>query len=171
MLNSIITQLFINGDFVDSVSKDTFDTVNPADEKVLATVQRASSEDVDVAVEAATAAFKKWRDVSGPARRDLLLKLADLIEENQQYLAEVESQDNGKPVSTARDVDIGLAIKHFRYYAGWADKIHGKTIPAEDTSSIAMTLHEPVGVVGCIIPWNFPLLMFTWKVGKLLLSR
>lgn len=168
ILDSVSTQLFINNEFVDSVSGATFETIDPSTESVLATVQRANKDDVDVAVKAATNAFTTWRDVSGPDRRDLLLKLASLMEENQQFLAEWESKDNGKPVSIARDVDIALGIKHLRYFAGWADKIQGKTIPVEDVNSMAMTVHEPVGVVGCIIPWNFPILMMIWKLGPLL---
>lgn len=165
-LEKINTKLFINNEFINSLSNETFDTVNPATEEILATIQRATAEDVDKAVKAANDAFRMWRDVSGCLRRDLLLKFSDLIEINQQYLAEIESADNGKPVSIARDVDIKLAIKHVRYFAGWADKLPaGKVIQADNTSTIAMTFHEPIGVVGGIIPWNFPILMFIWKVG------
>jgi len=167
-LDSVITKLFINNELVDSESKQTFDTINPATEEVFAQVQRGDKADVDKAVNCAKAAFVKWRDVSGPARRDLILKYASLVEENQQFLAEIESKDNGKPVSIARDVDIGLAIKCLRYFAGWADKISGKTIPVENTASMAFTIHEPIGVVGAIIPWNFPLLMFVWKIAPIL---
>lgn len=168
MLNKkIITKHFINNEFVDSVSKQTFQTINPATEEVIASVQSGDEQDIDLAVKAARGAFTKWRDVSGPDRRDLLLKLADLLTQNQQYLAEVESLDSGKPISIARDVDIISAIKHLKYFAGWADKLPvGKTINAENTSTMAFTLHEPIGVVGCIIPWNFPILMFIWKIGK-----
>ena len=116
------TQHFINNEFVDSADGKTFDTINPATEKVLATVQSAGAKDVDNAVAAATKAFATWRDVSGPARRDMMLKLADLVEANKQQLAEWESLDNGKPVSVARDVDVFMTIQHLRYYAGWADK-------------------------------------------------
>ena len=168
-LDSIATKLFINNEFVDSESKQTFDTINPATEEVLAQVQRGDKADVDKAVNCAKAAFAKWRDVSGPARRDLMLKYASLVEENQQFLAEVESKDNGKPVSVARDADIALAIKCLKYFAGWADKIQGKSIPVENTASMAFTIHEPIGIVGGIIPWNFPILMFVWKVGKSIL--
>lgn len=167
-LTSIQTQHFINNEFVDSKSQQTFDSIDPSTEKVVAAVQRGDSQDIDLAVQAARKAFSTWRDVSGPARRDLLLKLADLLEENKQFVAEVESKDNGKPVSVARDVDIALGVKHLRYFAGWADKIQGKTISPENTGTVAMTFHEPVGVVGCIIPWNFPLLMMMWKIAPLL---
>lgn len=169
-LHNIITKLFINNKFVDSKSKQTFDTINPATEQVLASVQRANSHDVDAAVKAARNAFVKWRDVSGADRRDLLLKFANLIEENQQYLAEIESADNGKPISEARDGDIAEGIKCVKYFAGWADKLSGQTIPVENTASFCMTVHEPVGVVGAIIPWNFPIVLFLWKVPPIIAS-
>jgi len=164
-----ITQHFINNEFVNSIDGTTFETIDPSTEKVLAVVQRAKEADVNIAVQAARKAFLKWRDVSGPNRRDLILKLATLMEENAQALAEWESKDNGKPISVARDGDIYLAIQQLRYFAGWADKIQGKTIQTENNAEImAMTIHEPVGVVGCIIPWNFPITMMSWKLGPLL---
>jgi|UniRef100_A0A6T1ZL54 aldehyde dehydrogenase (NAD+) len=163
------TQHFINNEWVNSVNGGTLDTINPATEEVLATVQAADKADVDIAVAAAKKAFFSWRDVPGPKRRDLLLKLADLIDENKQELAEWESKDNGKPVSVARDVDVTLAAEHFRYFAGWADKgMQGKTIPVTNTNSFAMTVHEPIGIVGCIIPWNFPIVMLAWKWAPLI---
>jgi len=168
-MDGLFTQHFINNEWVNSEDGLTFDTINPATEEKIATVQAASAADVDKAVAAAKSAFFTWRDVSGPERRDLLLRLADLVEQNKQALAEVESMDNGKPVHIARDVDIALAIAHFRYFAGWADKgMTGKTIPCSNVHSCLMTVHEPVGVVGCIIPWNFPILMLTWKWAPLL---
>ena len=165
-LDIIQTKLFINNEFVPAKGNRTFEAENPATEESIASVQRANSDDVDIAVSAAKTAFSTWRDVSGSDRRDLMLKFASLIEDNQQYLAEIESKDNGKPVSIARDVDIQLGIKCIRYFAGWADKIQGKTIPVENTNSMAFTIHEPVGVVAGIIPWNFPILMFIWKIGE-----
>lgn len=153
---------------MDSKSGETFDTIDPSNEKVLASVQRGNAEDIDIAVKAARNAFLKFRDVSGPDRRDLLLKLSDLMEENKQFLGEWESKDNGKPVSIARDIDVMLGIKHLRYFAGWADKIQGKTFQPENTSTMAMTIHEPIGVVGAIIPWNFPILMMIWKIAPLI---
>jgi aldehyde dehydrogenase (NAD+) len=163
------TQHYINGAWVDSIEPKTFATINPETEEKICDVQEAGPKDVDAAVTAARKAFKTWRDVPGTKRRDLMLKLADLLETHKQKLAEVESLDNGKPVSVARDVDIYLAVQHFRYYAGWADKgMQGKTIPCENTGHFAMTVHEPVGVVGCVIPWNFPILMLVWKWAPLL---
>ncbi len=142
---------------------------HPNLQQQITSVARGDKQDIDVAVQAAKDAFTKWRDTSGAERRDLLLNFANLMEENQQYLAEIESLDNGKPVSTARDVDIALAIKHYRYFAGWADKLPaGKIVQTENTSVMSMTVHEPIGVVGGIIPWNFPILMLTWKLAPLL---
>lgn len=164
------TQLFINNEWVDAKGKKTFETVNPVTEEVIATVQEASDEDVDDAVKAASEAFKTWRKSDGSVRRDLLLKLAALVEKHRQRLAEVESLDNGKPAHVADGVDIGFVIECFKYYAGWADKVGGKTIkPTRDSGdTFCFTWHEPVGVVGAIIPWNFPLLMQAWKLGPAL---
>jgi aldehyde dehydrogenase (NAD+) len=169
----LYTQHFINNEFVDSVdSKCTFKTLNPATEEELATVQKAGRADVDKAVAAARAAFKgKWETSTGVFRRDLLNKFADLVEKHADRLAEVESLDNGKPLAVAKAADIPLVVQHFRYFAGWADKgMCGKTIPTSimDANHFAMTIHEPVGVVGCIVPWNYPLLMVAWKLAPLL---
>jgi len=164
------TQLFINNEWVDSKGKKTFETVNPATEEVIAVVQEASDEDVNDAVNAASEAFKTWRKSDGSLRRDLLIKLAGLVEKHRERLAEVESMDNGKPQHVADGVDIGFVIECFKYYAGWADKIGGKTIKPTQNSgdTFCFTWHEPVGVVGAIIPWNFPLLMQAWKLGPAL---
>lgn len=151
-------------------SGETFKTVNPRTEEIICEVQSAGQADVDKAVAAATAAFKTWKKSNGCDRRDLLLRLADLVEKNRVWLAELESLDNGKPQHVADGVDIGFVIECYRYYAGWADKCGGKVIkPTRDTgATFAMTLHEPVGVCGAIIPWNFPLLMQAWKLGPAL---
>ena len=169
VLASTPKKLFINGEFVDSVSGKTFETFNPATEEKLADVAEADAADVDIAVSAARAAFDTgvWRKTSPAARSRLMHKFADLIEENADDLALLESLDNGKPVSVARNVDIALAIACYRYYAGWADKLQGKTIPIE-SGFLAFTRHEPVGVAGQIIPWNFPILMQAWKLGPAL---
>ncbi|CAK0859791.1 unnamed protein product [Prorocentrum cordatum] len=166
------TQLFINNEWVDAKSGKTFDTINPVDETKIATVQEAGKEDVDIAVAAAQAAFKTWRNIDASKRRDMMLRLADLIEKHRTRLAEVESLDNGKPVHVAHDVDLTFVIECFRYYAGWADKVgqSGKVItPTMGTSgTFAYTWHQPIGVCGQIIPWNFPLVMQAWKLGPLL---
>lgn len=162
------TRLFIDGKFVESVSGKTFPTINPASGEEIIRVSEADKADVDVAAKAARRAFETtWKFTDGSARRDLLLKLADLIEKNKEELATLESLDNGKPLSESLNVDLALAVKCFRYYAGWADKIQGKTCPV-DGPFISFTKHEPIGVVGQIIPWNFPLLMATWKLAPAL---
>jgi len=164
------TQLFINNEWVDAKSGKSFDTINPADETTIASVQEAGIEDVDAAVVAASEAFTTWKESDGSTRRNLLLKLADLIEQHRERLAEVESTDNGKPQHVAHDVDLGFVIECYRYYAGWADKVGGKVIqPTQGTSStFCFTWHQPIGVVGAIIPWNFPLLMQAWKLAPAL---
>jgi len=165
----IPTQLLINNEWKNSVSGKTFEAINPSDESVIAVVQEADAADVDLAVQAARAAFAgPWRSLSGRARRDLMLRLADLIEQNAEELARMESLDNGKPLAIALAVDVAMTVKCYRYYAGWADgKIQGRTIPIEG-NYMCYTRHEPVGVVGQIIPWNFPLLMQAWKLGPAL---
>jgi len=156
--------LFINNEFVPSVSGKKFDTVFPATGEKLVSVYEADKEDVDKAVQAAKKAFVSWRKVLPAQRGRLLNKLADLIERDSKILAEIESIDNGKPFSIACVVDLPASISHIRYFAGWADKIHGKTMDLGE-SYTGHTRHEPFGVVGQIIPWNFPLLMLAWKWG------
>ncbi len=160
----IETGLFINNRFVESADGKTFETVNPANGEVICDVDWAGKRDVDTAVKAAERAFEKWSKTTGPTRRDLMLKLADLIEENKERLAEVEALDNGKPYQVALNIDIVLTIKCYRYYAGWADKLMGETMPIEG-KYLCYTRREPVGVVGQITPWNFPLLMQAWKLA------
>ncbi|EQC36230.1 aldehyde dehydrogenase (NAD+) [Saprolegnia diclina VS20] len=163
------TQLLINGEFVPATSGKTFDTFNPATEAKIASVHAAGADDVDKAVHAARDAFDHgpWRKLSGSQRANLMRKFADLIEANADELAALEALDNGKPCSVAKGVDVDLAIKCIRYYAGWADKITGKTIPI-DGPFFCYTKDEPVGVCAQIIPWNFPILMAAWKLGPLL---
>jgi len=164
------TQLLINNAWVNSASGKTFPAINPADESVIATVQEAGEQDVNLAVAAARTAFDTgaWSKMSGGQRRDLMLKLAQLIEDNADELALQESRDNGKPVSIAKAADVALTIATIRYYAGWADKLQGKHIPMASGDHMCYTRHEPVGVVGQIIPWNFPILMMAWKIGPAL---
>ncbi|NGP59306.1 aldehyde dehydrogenase family protein [Paenibacillus thiaminolyticus] len=162
-------KLFINGEWVESVQNNVFSSVNPATGEVLAVVSEARQEDVDRAVKAARHAFDhgKWSTMSAAARSRLIYKLADLIEANKQELAELETLDNGKPLRETKAADLPLTIEHFRYYAGWATKIVGQTIPTAG-NFLTYTRHEAVGVVGQIIPWNFPLLMAAWKLGAAL---
>ncbi|HEX6546459.1 MAG TPA: aldehyde dehydrogenase family protein [Bryobacteraceae bacterium] len=164
------TKLLINNKWVDSVSGKKFDTVNPATGEVLAQVAEADAPDVDLAVKAARNAFhmkSPWRRMSASERGKLMNKLADLIEKNADELATLESLDNGKPRHVARSADLELTIACYRYFAGWADKIQGKTIPING-DYFCYTRLEPVGVVGQIIPWNFPLLMQAWKLAPAL---
>jgi aldehyde dehydrogenase (NAD+) len=161
--------MLIGGKWVDSVSNKTFPTLNPATGDVICQVAEGDRADIDLAVKAARKAFEDgpWPKMSGAERGRLLYKLADLIEKNQEELAALESFDNGKPLRDSVAADLPLTIKCYRYYAGWADKNHGKTIPIEG-NYFCYTRHEPVGVIGQIIPWNFPLLMQAWKWGPAL---
>ncbi len=152
------------------MSGKTFPTINPATGEKICDVQEGDKADVDKAVRAACEAFKlgsPWRTMAASERGRLLYKLAELIERDRDYLARLETLDNGKPFNESYNVDVPFTIKCYRYYAGWADKIHGKTIPT-DGSVLTMTRHEPVGVCGQIIPWNFPLLIMAWKLAPAL---
>ena len=159
-------KMLIGGKWVDSVSGKTFETYNPATGEVLAHVAEGDKQDIDLAVRAARRAFESgpWPAMSPSERGRLLWKLADLIDQNHEELAELETLDNGKPVFFSGIVDVPTASDAFRYYAGWATKVEGSTIPISMRGAqyLAYTLREPVGVVGQIIPWNFPLLMLAW---------
>ena len=161
--------MFIAGKWVGSVSGKAFPTINPATGETICHVAEADKADVDLAVKAARRAFDEgpWSKMNASERGRLIHKLADLIERDTDELAALESLDNGKPYKDARNIDVPLTVKCYRYYAGWADKIHGKTIPVEGPF-FCYTRHEPIGVVGQIIPWNFPLLMQAWKWGPAL---
>lgn len=163
------TKLLINNQWVDAASGKTFPTVNPSTGDVICQVAEADQRDVDRAVTAARLAFERgpWRRMSAAERGGMLLKLADLIERNAEELARLESLDNGKPYKVALAADLPLTVACYRYYAGWADKIQGKTIPISG-NYFCYTRPEPVGVVGQVIPWNFPLLMQAWKLAPAL---
>jgi aldehyde dehydrogenase (NAD+) len=162
-------RLLIDGQWVDGSKK--FNTINPATEDVLTEIVEASSADVDRAVEAARRAFDDrngpWRKLSSSERGRLIWTLADLVEKNIDELAELETLDNGKPIFESRYVDMPMVIDVLRYYAGLATKIHGETVNTFETA-FTYTLREPVGVVGLIVPWNFPLLLASWKLGPAL---
>jgi acyl-CoA reductase-like NAD-dependent aldehyde dehydrogenase len=163
--------LLIGGERVPAGDGATFESVDPSTGEVIAQVARAGVEDVDAAVNAAAEAFKqdsKWRKAPPSQRAQLLNRLADLVEENGEELAELESLDNGKPVAYARQIDVPLTAAHFRYFAGWPTKIEGETIPVSAPNMLCYTRKEPVGVCGQIIPWNFPLMMASWKVAPAL---
>lgn len=162
--------LFIDNEWRKSISGKTFNTINPSTGDCIAEVQEAGCEDVDAAVSAAKKAFKlgsTWRTMNASDRGVLLNRLADLMERDRTYLASLETLDNGKPYAVAYNADLPGCISTLRYYAGWADKNHGKVIPM-DGNYFAYTRHEPVGVCGQIIPWNFPLLMMSWKIAPAL---
>ncbi|MFO0905907.1 MAG: aldehyde dehydrogenase family protein [Pirellulales bacterium] len=163
------TKLLIDGQWVSAASGKTFPTRNPATGDVIAEVAEADQVDVDRAVTAARRAFDDgpWSQMSAAERGRLLYRLADLLEANLEELAALETLDNGKPIRDSRAADLPLSIACYRYYAGWADKIEGKTIPINGPH-FCYTRHEPVGVCGQIIPWNFPLLMQAWKLGPAL---
>ncbi|HXX01781.1 MAG TPA: aldehyde dehydrogenase family protein, partial [Candidatus Acidoferrales bacterium] len=159
-------RLLIDGQWVEA--SRSFDTINPATGEVLTQVAEASSADVDHAVAAARRAFEDrngaWRKLSASERGRLLWKLADLLEKNIDEFAELETLDNGKPIFESRYVDMPMVIDVLRYYAGLATKIHGETVNTFE-AAFTYTLREPVGVVGLIVPWNFPLLLASWKLG------
>ncbi|HEX7447985.1 MAG TPA: aldehyde dehydrogenase family protein [Pirellulales bacterium] len=163
------TECFIGGRWTPAASGKTFDTVNPATEEVIAQVAEGDAEDVDAAVAAARDALENgpWGRMDARDRGRLLYKLADLMEEELGDLAALETLDNGKPIRDAKAADLPLAIDCLRYYAGFADKIHGQTIPVRG-NYFTYTRREPVGVAGQIIPWNFPILMVCWKWGPAL---
>ncbi|MEZ6136475.1 MAG: aldehyde dehydrogenase family protein [Pirellulaceae bacterium] len=163
------TECFIGGRWLPAASGKTFPTINPATEEVIAEVAEGDAADVHLAVDAARQAFESgpWATMDARDRGRAMLRLADLMEEEIDELAALESLDNGKPISDARAADLPLAIDCIRYYAGFADKIHGATIPVRG-NYFTYTRREPVGVAGQIIPWNFPILMAAWKWGPAL---
>ena len=164
-------KLLINNEWVEAASGETFEVYDPATGDVIAHVAAGGTEDIDRAVKAARAAFETgpWRTMTPSERGRLIWKLGDLLEQHADEFAELESLDNGKPRSVARVADVPLAVDMFRYMAGWATKIEGNTIPLSAGGNfLAYTQREPVGVVGQIIPWNFPLLMAAWKLGPVL---
>jgi len=163
------TQLLIDGQFVNAASGKTFPTFDPRTGDVIANVAEGDAPDVNRAVKAARKAFDvgPWPKMTAYERSCIMLRFADLLEKHNDEIAALETWDNGKPYEQASLVEVPMAVRLFRYYAGWADKIHGLTVPADGPYHV-QTLHEPIGVAGQIIPWNFPLLMFAWKVGPAL---
>ena len=162
-------RLLIGGEWL-STSK-TFDTVNPTTGEVITQIASAGPQEVDRAVQAARKAFDdrggSWQKMTASERGRILWRLADLVERNIEEIAELETLDNGKPIFESRYVDLPMVIDVLRYYAGWASKIHGETINSR-ADAFTYTLREPVGVVAAIVPWNFPLLLTSWKLGPAL---
>jgi aldehyde dehydrogenase (NAD+) len=164
-------KMLIGGQWVESSTGKRFESLNPATGEVLALVAEGDKEDIDRAVRSARKAFEEgpWNRMTPSERGRLIYKLADLIEENAEELAQLETLDNGKPIRESKNADVPLTVDHFRYYAGWATKITGDTIPVSTPGNyLNYTRREAVGVVGQIIPWNFPLLMAAWKLGAAL---
>ncbi|XP_040939795.1 aldehyde dehydrogenase family 2 member B4, mitochondrial isoform X2 [Gossypium hirsutum] len=163
------TQNLIDGKFVDAASGKTFPTYDPRTGDVIANVAEGDAEDIDRAVAAARKAFDEgpWPKMTPYERSRIMLRFADLVEKHSEELAALETWNNGKPHEQAAKSELPMFIRLFHYYAGWADKIHGLTVPADGPHHVQI-LHEPIGVAGQIIPWNFPLLMFAWKVGPAL---
>jgi len=164
-------KLLIDGEWVEAASGNVFPVYNPATGEILAQVAEGEKEDIDRAVRAARRAFDSgpWRTMTPSERGRYIWRVAELLEQHSEEFAQLESLDNGKPITETRAADVPLAVDLFRYMAGWASKIEGNTIPISMPGNyFAYTLREPVGVVGQIIPWNFPLLMAAWKLGPAL---
>src|SRR5690348_4766767 len=161
-------QLFINGEWRDAAAAKTIDVVNPATEEVIAEVAAAEQADVDAAVAAARAALDgPWSRLSARERGRLVWRLGEKLLDRADEIARLETLHNGKPIFESRQIEVPAAAECFQYYAGWADKLHGETVPVKG-NYLTYTLREPVGVVAAIVPWNFPLLLTTWKVGPAL---
>ncbi len=159
--------LYINGQFVPASDGATFETFNPATGEKLANCAEATQEDVDAAVKAAWAAFPAWKNVEPAERANILLKIADIIDENKELLATVETLDNGKPIRETMAIDVPFSSDHFRYFAG-AIRTEEGSASVLDGNFLSLILREPIGVVGQIVPWNFPFLMAAWKLAPVL---
>src|SRR5436190_596960 len=162
------TQLFIGGEWRDAAGGATLDVINPATEEVIAAVPSAEQADVDAAVAAARAALNgPWGKLSARERGRLIWQLGERLMARADEIARLETLHNGKPIFESRRIEVPAAAECFQYYAGWADKIHGETVPVRG-NYLTYTLREPVGVVATIVPWNFPLLLTAWKVAPAL---
>ena len=162
-----VYKLLIGGEWVEAEGGKTFEAVSPANGEVLASCALASKQDVDKAVKAAWKAFSSWKKTSPTERAAFLLKIADLIDENADHLALIETLDNGKPIRETRNIDVPLASDHFRYFAS-AIRTEEGTATLIDKDTLSIVLEEPIGVVGQIVPWNFPLVMAVWKLAPAL---
>ncbi len=158
---------YIGGAWVAPVSGEYFDNVSPINGKVFTSAARSGKADIDLAIKAAEIAFTTWSKTSAAYRSNLLLKIAQVLEDNLEYLAVVETIDNGKPVRETLAADLPLVVDHFRYFAGVIRSEEG-SLSEHDEYTVSINLHEPLGIVGQIIPWNFPLLMATWKIAPAL---
>ncbi len=162
-------KLFIGGKWVEAQSGKTFPTVNPATGETITLIAEGGERDADAAVQAARKAFESgpWAEMAAADRGKILWKIGDLIDKHNEELGELETLDNGKPIFESRQVDMPMVAEVFRYYAGWATKIHGETVPVRGPF-LNYTLREALGVVAAIVPWNFPLLLASWKIGPAL---
>jgi acyl-CoA reductase-like NAD-dependent aldehyde dehydrogenase len=163
-------QLFINGDFVDAKSGETFATINPATEEKLADVASAGAEDVDAAVRAARAQLEpgsEWQKMKPRDRAKVMWRIADMLTARAEEIGKIETLDNGKPIFESQFVDTPAAAECLYYFAGWSGKVTGDTIPVQE-NAFTYTLREPIGVVGAITPWNFPLMLAVWKIAPAL---
>lgn len=158
---------YINGQFTPPASGEYFDNISPLDGKVFTQAARGNAQDIENAIDAAWAAFPSWSKSSVASRSNILLKIADVIEQNLDYLARVETVDNGKAIRETRAADLPLVVDHFRYFAGVIRAEEG-TMSEHDETTVSLQIHEAIGVVGQIIPWNFPLLMAAWKIAPAL---
>jgi acyl-CoA reductase-like NAD-dependent aldehyde dehydrogenase len=162
------TKLFISNEFVDAEDKSTFPVIDPSTEEVICNVSHAKQADVNKAVQAAKKAFPAWSSMPALQRSQILFKLAELIELHKENLGRLESLNHGKCVPAARDYDIGQVANIFRYYAGWCDKLPlGEIVPGDSDFSVVVT-RQPCGIVGAIVPWNFPLMLTSWKLAPAL---
>src|SRR5438045_8424885 len=163
-------QLFMNGEFVDARSRETFATINPATEEKITDVASAGVEDVDAAVRAARAQMEpgsEWQKMKPRDRGKILFRIAEMLTVRAEEIGKIETIDNGKPIFESQFVDTPAAAECLYYFAGWSGKITGDTIPVSD-NAFTYTLREPVGVVGAITPWNFPLMLAVWKIAQAL---
>ncbi|HJO30656.1 MAG TPA: aldehyde dehydrogenase family protein, partial [Acidobacteriota bacterium] len=162
-------KLYIAGEFQDAAGGGTFPTFNPATEEMITEVSSAGLEDVNAAVAGAHEAFEKgdWCEMSARERGRILWRIGELLRANVEEIALLETIDNGKPIFESLYVDIPMVAEVFQYYAGWADKMHGEVVPVSGRA-LDYTLREPLGVIAAIVPWNFPLLLASWKIAPAL---
>ncbi len=162
------TKLLIGGDWVEAADGQTFETIDPSSGQVITSCASAGPEDVERAVRAAEGALAEWQGITPADRGKVLWRVAELIERDAEAIAQLEVLDMGKPLALARDDDMPMAAEHFRYFAGWTTKLEGNTIPVSAGSYLNYTLREPLGVVGLIVPWNYPFMLAAWKLAPAL---
>src|SRR5688572_24482372 len=169
-MTAIQNKLFINGEFVDALNGKTFATINPATEETITDVASAGPEDVDAAVRAARAQMEPgsdWQKMKPRDRAKIMWRIADMLTARADEIGRIETIDNGKPIFESQFVDTPAAAECLYYFAGWSGKVTGETIPVQD-NAFTYTLREPIGVVGAITPWNFPLMLAVWKIAPAL---